>query len=236
VLFIDFSRKELEDAKGTIGKNYYDTIQYRLEKLDKFHPNLTFQQLDYNFLQKYAYYLTAKGNKPTTMKSDIVMIRKFLNLATKKGLTKNYPFADFTIPTEEAVKEYLTLQEVERLHNLYATETLPPKLQNTLFYFLLACSRSLNLLSKCALYGYILYCMDNWQLLCEIEERNKRIEARIDELNEINLRLRQKQEEIKQAFGMSKEKFNFYLSTKQNLTLHDHNRGFVSESNLYRRS
>lgn len=76
VLFVDFSRKELEDAKGTIGANYYDTIRYQLEKLDKFHPNLTFQQLDYNFLQKYAYYLTAKGNKPNTMKSDFVMIRK----------------------------------------------------------------------------------------------------------------------------------------------------------------
>jgi hypothetical protein len=51
-------------------KNYYDTLGYQLEKLDKFHSNLTFKQLDYNFLQKYAYYLASKDNKANTMKSD----------------------------------------------------------------------------------------------------------------------------------------------------------------------
>jgi site-specific recombinase XerD len=144
LLFVDFCRQELEASKSTIVYTYYKTTKYQLEKLDNYHPGLTIQQLNFDFLQKYQYYLVEKGNEPNTMKSDFVMIRKFLNIAIKKGLTKNYPFKDFEIPSEEAVKEYLTLKEVESLHNLYDSHTLSEKLQNTLFYFLIACYTGLR--------------------------------------------------------------------------------------------
>jgi hypothetical protein len=144
LLFVDFCKQELEASKSTIVYIYYKTTKYQLEKLDKYRPGLTIQQITFDFLQKYQYYLVEKGNEPNTMKSDFVMIRKFLNLAIKKGLTKNYPFKDFEIPSEEAAKEYLTLKEVEGLHNLYDSGTLSEKLQNTLFYFLIACYTGLR--------------------------------------------------------------------------------------------
>lgn len=144
LLFVDFCRQELEASKSTIVYTYYKTTKYQLEKLDNFRPGLTIQQLNFDFLQKYQYYLVEKGNEPNTMKSDFIMIRKFLNIAIKKGLTKNYPFKDFEIPSEEAVKEYLTLKEVESLHNLYDANSLSEKLQNTLFYFLIACYTGLR--------------------------------------------------------------------------------------------
>jgi site-specific recombinase XerD len=90
------------------------------------------------------YHLVEKGNKPNTMHGDFKMIRKFLNLAIKKGLTKNYPFKDFEIPSEDSLKEYLTLKEVGDLHNLYESGILSKKLQNTLFYFLIACYTGLR--------------------------------------------------------------------------------------------
>jgi site-specific recombinase XerD len=144
LLFVDFCVQELEASKSTISYTYYKTTKYQIEKLSKYRPGLTIQQLNFDFLQKYQYYLVAKGNEPNTMKSDFVMIRKFLNLAIKKGLTKNYPFKDFEIPSEESVKEYLSLKEVEGLHNLYDSDTLSEKLQNTLFYFLIACYTGLR--------------------------------------------------------------------------------------------
>jgi hypothetical protein len=84
-LFVDFCKSELEASKNTISKKYYDTTKYQLDKLTNFNPGLSFSQVNFEFLQKYEYFLIGKGNKPNTMKSDFVMIRKFLNLARKKG-------------------------------------------------------------------------------------------------------------------------------------------------------
>ncbi|QHT66152.1 tyrosine-type recombinase/integrase [Rhodocytophaga rosea] len=144
LLFIDFSKQELEASRKTISTKYYNDTRYRLDKLARYRPDLTFQHITFDFLQKYQYHLVAKGDKPNTIKSDFFMIRKFLNLGRKKGLTKIYPFEDFEIPSEESVKEYLTLQEVEGLHNLFDSESLSEKLQNTLFYFLIACYTGLR--------------------------------------------------------------------------------------------
>jgi hypothetical protein len=57
--------------------------------------------------------------------------------------------------------------------------------------------------------------MDYQHLLRVIEEKNKLIEERINELNEINSRLRQKQDEVKRSYATSKDKFNAYLHRKQ---------------------
>ncbi|QHT66342.1 site-specific integrase [Rhodocytophaga rosea] len=144
LLFVDFCRQELEESRRAISEKHYKTTKYQIDKLAGYRPDLTLQHLNFEFLQKYQYHLVEKGNKPNTLHGDFKMIRKFLNLAIKKGLTKNYPFKDFEIPSEDSVKEYLSLKEVETLHNLYDSELLSAKLQNTLFYFLIACYTGLR--------------------------------------------------------------------------------------------
>jgi hypothetical protein len=72
------------------------------------------------------------------------MIRKFLNLAIKKGLTKNYPFKDFEIPSEEAAKEYLTLKEVEGLHNCMIRAHFLKSFKIHCSTFLIACYTGLR--------------------------------------------------------------------------------------------
>jgi integrase/recombinase XerD len=77
LLFIEFSKQELEASRKTITAKYFNDTRYRLEKLTRYRTGLTFQQITFDFLQKYQYYSVAKGDKPNTIKSDFFMIRKF---------------------------------------------------------------------------------------------------------------------------------------------------------------
>lgn len=109
LIFVDFCRQELEESKRTISEKHYNTTRYQIDKLARYRPDLTLQHLNFEFLQKYKYYLVEKGNKPNTLHGDFKMIRKFLNLAIKKGLTKNYPFKDFELPSDIIIP-YIELQ------------------------------------------------------------------------------------------------------------------------------
>ncbi len=142
--FVAFARRELDASKGTISRKYHGTTGYQLAKLDKYKPGLSFAQLTFGFLRQYEYHLTALGNQPNTIKSDMVMIRKFLNLAIRKGLAKNYPFKDYKIPGANVTKEYLTLKEMQSLHGLYDGGTLSDRLHGTLGHFLLGCYTGLR--------------------------------------------------------------------------------------------
>jgi len=142
--FAEFARSELEASRKTISDNHYKTTKYQIDKLDAYKPALQFGHITFEFLQRYEYFLVEKGNKPNTIHGDMKMIRKFLNLAIRKGLTKNYPFKDYELPSEDVTKEYLTLKEIEALHGLYDGDTLSERLKGTLGYFLFSCYTGLR--------------------------------------------------------------------------------------------
>jgi integrase len=68
-----------------------------------------------------------------------------LRIAIQKGLTTNYPFSSYKIKSEEVEKDYLDLNEVHLLHQLYYSEDTPQRIKVTLHYFLLSCYTGLRL-------------------------------------------------------------------------------------------
>ena len=138
--FIDFCREEIEVSKGILASSTLKENGYCINNLEKFAPGITFDQIDYMFLQNYQYYMTnTLGKSKNGQFNDFKTIRKFFNIALKKGITKNYPFKTFKFSDEEVEKGFLTTEELKELHKRVMAREFPKNLWLTAGYFALSC-------------------------------------------------------------------------------------------------
>lgn len=92
------------------------------------------------FLQNYQYYMTNTLDKSKNGQfNDFKTIRKFFNIAIKKGITKNYPFKTFKFSDEEVEKGFLTTEELKELQRRVMAREFPKNLWLTAWYFALSC-------------------------------------------------------------------------------------------------
>lgn len=138
--FIEFCREEIENAKGVLASSTLKENGYCINNLETFAPGVTFDQIDYNFLQNYQYFMTNSLKKSKNGQfNDFKTIRKFFNVALKKGVTKNYPFNTFKFSDEEVEKNFLTIDELKELHRRVMAREFPKRLWLTAGYFALSC-------------------------------------------------------------------------------------------------
>ncbi|SDK34041.1 Site-specific recombinase XerD [Catalinimonas alkaloidigena] len=142
--FLAFCQEELNLMRGVLSDSTVEDYAYCLSNLEKYRPDLTFGELTYDFLERYRYYLRNRGRNVNGVAHDFRTIRRFLNLARKKGLTQENPFDDFKFGTEQVEKQHLTLEELRQVHALYESEQLSERLQTTLCYFLFCCYTGLR--------------------------------------------------------------------------------------------
>ena len=101
---------------------------------------MTFDQIDYIFLQNYQYYMTnTLGKSKNGQFNDFKTDRKFFNVALKKGLAKNYPFRTLRFSDEEVEKGFLTTEELKELHRRVIAREFPKRLFLTAVYFAISC-------------------------------------------------------------------------------------------------
>lgn len=138
--FIQFCRDEIELLKGVQASSTLKENGYCINNLEKYAPGVTFAQIDYNFLQNYRHYMAnVLGKSKNGQFNDFKTLRKFFNIAIKKGRTKNYPFKNFSFSDEEVEKNFLTIDELKALHAKVLSGELPPKLYHTAGYFAFCC-------------------------------------------------------------------------------------------------
>ncbi len=160
---VAFCEQELEDQKPHLAHKTYLNYRRCINNLKDYRPNTKFNEVDEQFLKDYQYYLLhVKGLKKNSVAHDFRTIRKFFNIANKKGITVFYPFDHFKITTDETIEEYCTPEEVDKLDLLFHNGTLPLKLQKTLGFFLFSCYTGISgkaykmmSISKPTLYKYV---------------------------------------------------------------------------------
>ncbi|HLP05105.1 MAG TPA: site-specific integrase [Paludibacter sp.] len=112
-----------------------------LNKLKDYQPNLTFDDIDHDFLEKYfkSHLLKTEENMHSTAYKDMATIKKYVRAAMRKGFIEQNPFAEFKIKRVEGRFSYLTKDEISRLLKLYYSGRLEPDYQKTLQLFLFMC-------------------------------------------------------------------------------------------------
>ena len=146
--FIQFAEAAIEDKNTKCSYNTRRGWRSKLNTLKSFSKRVNLHTADYNFLERYQGYLLKEVEGITeysTVHTHLKFIRRFWNLAIKKGLTNNYPFKNFTmVEPVYADKCFLEKNERDKLIQLLRSGELPAYLEKTLHFFLIACYSGLR--------------------------------------------------------------------------------------------
>lgn len=150
--FAEAFSKEVEHKReaGTL-ENY----RKHMKVLELFHGSrsLTFEQITHEYLVKFEDHLRhpVEGiGKRDALGGNYIhaiwkTIKTFFNAAKRRKLITHYPFDTYENPVYEAPnKDYMTLEELDRLEKLLS-ETTDVLVKQTLTYFLLGCYTGLRI-------------------------------------------------------------------------------------------
>ncbi|MFY8161545.1 MAG: tyrosine-type recombinase/integrase [Candidatus Kapaibacteriota bacterium] len=133
-----------KESNNLVTKNVILLYKRSKNYLKNYAPNLTFDNIDNNFLTEYHTYLINKykfqynGVKPLFTNSLFV----FLNWALSEEITLNQKYKKFNIKsTEVKHKTYLTIDEIKQIHN---TQNLPNYLENAKTWLMIMCFTGLR--------------------------------------------------------------------------------------------
>jgi len=125
-LFIPFCEQELKKLK--LKKRTQENHTYTIRHLKKFSDGITFENVDFNFLQNFELYLIGEGLQTNTIFKHFSIIKRYVNLAIDKELfdLNKYPFRKFKPKRKETHRNYLTPEEIVKIESL----VLPPEKKN----------------------------------------------------------------------------------------------------------
>lgn len=141
--FYDFAEKEairrVELSAGS-KKRYKSSFK----KLKEFRSELNLNEVDYNFLHSYVFFLKGKGNKHNTICNDVKSIKVLFNEAQRQKLIDENKRLIYPMGWEETEEIHLEGNEIKRINNLLLKDNLSDTMRNIITYFLFACFTGLR--------------------------------------------------------------------------------------------
>ncbi|GAA4839811.1 site-specific integrase [Algivirga pacifica] len=140
--FYSFAEEEI-NRRFRMKEIAYDTHRCQLNRLNRireFSPQLAFNQITKDFLNKLLEWLMfQEGNNRNTANMKLKLIKTYIRIARERDLTDNDPFKSIRFQHEPTEKEILEPDEVQKLNAFLDSGELPSRLHNVLHYFLIAC-------------------------------------------------------------------------------------------------
>lgn len=128
--------RSLEKIGKNGNSNVYRETMGRLKKYSN-REDLTFGDVDYNFLKNFELHLQEKGCKINTISFYLRTIRSIFNRAIKDGVVgeEYYPFKKITIRKEKTVKRAVYKDEIAAVKNLDLSSRPHLEVARDLFLF-----------------------------------------------------------------------------------------------------
>ena len=143
--FYVFVEKQIILLKGKLAPTTIVGFKNQLVKLRGFRKELTFNDIDKHFVDRYELHLIKeRQNSKTTILKTMKFLKNFLNRAKDEGLVKENIFDSITLKNIEGFREFLTSDELNHLDKLYYSNELKPNINNVLRYFLFCCYTGLR--------------------------------------------------------------------------------------------
>lgn len=138
---------KLEDRLGTAVSN-----ECAKNSLEAFKKDLTFAEINKDFLQKYENWMLKNGKSKTTVGIYLRTLRAIYNL---QNIDKSlYPFGEaknkYSIPTSRNIKKALTVEEIARIYNYVAEPNSTKGMAKDYWLFLYLCN-GMNVKDFCLL-------------------------------------------------------------------------------------
>ncbi len=142
--FYDFFENELEKRYNYSSETLH-TYKTQISKMKLYKPVVNFGDITPEFIEGYRrFMINERRNNENTVNKGLAMLKVFFNWAVDAELIDTKPFNKIKIKKIAGKREHLTINEVERLQQIYDTNTLIPSYQNVLRYFLFACYTGLR--------------------------------------------------------------------------------------------
>lgn len=142
-LFYKFVQEEFSKTKMSIGS--FRKNRAIINKLEKHSPNLTFSEVDYNYVEEIDRWLSAQSQITSlnTIANYHKIIKKHIRLAINKGLMKyeQNPYNQFKIKKTPTSRVNLTELELEKFANCVIDNPFVTKIQDM---FLFSCYTGLR--------------------------------------------------------------------------------------------
>ena len=143
--FYDFYQNQIDLLRNKLAPGTIKCYVSQLVKMQEFRKDLTFDDIDMDFITAYEGYIKRykENNKNTVVKS-ITFIKLILNRAVAQGIIKENPIKDYKLHSITGDRQFLSIDELTRLEQLYFENKLPPNRNNVLRYFLFSCYTGLR--------------------------------------------------------------------------------------------
>lgn len=140
--FILFCQESL--VNFDVGKNTRFQYNTFIKALKEFQSMISFSDINLDFVERFNQFLKGRGYKQNTIHNYHKHMKRFINRAVNLDILKKSPYRDFHVKTEETVRIYLSVKEIERIEDLKNNKHIPPHLLKLSKIFLFSCYTGLR--------------------------------------------------------------------------------------------
>lgn len=136
-----FVEEMLKERKSDIAPGTYKQHKSTLEKLKRFRPQLSFAEIDQEFIEQYRRWLKAapQSNDINTIHTALKNFKTYLNIAKRKGVIADNPFRGLKLRKADSDRLFLIEPELQLIWKRYEKDYLDEKDQAVLRHFLFMC-------------------------------------------------------------------------------------------------
>ncbi len=121
--FYAYAEKEVEHLrKMNASSETIRSYKSYISKLKKYRENLTFGEITRDFVVKYHEHMISLGNGVNTCHKALAFCRMIIKRATRdKVIIMENPFENYKLTRQPGKRDYLTIEEIERLEDYNVT-------------------------------------------------------------------------------------------------------------------
>lgn len=144
--FTDYILNYLNNSKSRLRLESWWSYKSQITKLLKFKRHISFADITEKFINDYQnYMLYTLGNNENTASKSLRSLRTFVNVAMRYGYMKSNPFKYITIKKVDGKRDFLTMDELNKLTHAYFGSKMESQKEKEIFqYFLFSCFTGLR--------------------------------------------------------------------------------------------
>jgi integrase/recombinase XerD len=144
--FFTFLERAIEERRGEITDSSIKQHLVLLEKLKEFKPDLSFAEIDTDFIKKFNRWLiNTKKNSQNTRHNAFKNLKAYLNIAVDKEIIRANPIKKIPVSRSKTDPDWLTETELHDLVELYKKNYFPGSYQKVVRHFLFSCFTGLRI-------------------------------------------------------------------------------------------
>lgn len=140
----DYALNLCDRLDGKFVKGSIKNLRIEAERINRFHPGITFERVNVRWLSDYESHLRSQGFTHNTVHKCFKTLAKFFNSAIKEEVTTNYPFKQYDRPRyRQGDRTYLNSAEVSAIEGLLDSH-LNIRIRKACLWFLFGCFTGLR--------------------------------------------------------------------------------------------